>query len=87
MNRNSPAARFRNWMAEIRQFLEAAKSEPAMTDSPEWYAGLAVSPASFSGQLGELQTSLLRANTQQPAKAAAGKAAAEQIPVRARRIA
>ena len=43
---------------------EDANSGPnAVDSSPEWYAGLAVSPASFSQQLGNMQISMLRANT------------------------
>jgi hypothetical protein len=62
MTWNTLVLRFRAWIAEMKETLETAKSEPA-TNSPEWYAGLAVSPASFSRQLGDLQVSLLRANT------------------------
>ncbi len=44
----------------------AARSEPSPTSSPEWYAGLVVSPASFSRQLGDMQLSLMRANVGEP---------------------
>ena len=65
MNWTSLALRLREWITEMKQTLETARSESRATDSPEWYAGLAVSPASFSTQLGDLQVSLLRANTPQ----------------------
>jgi hypothetical protein len=55
--------RFREWKAELKQAPGIAHYEPVPTSSPEWFAGLAVSPASFSRQLGDMQLSLLRANT------------------------
>jgi hypothetical protein len=63
MIRKRLAAWFRDRRAEIGQVMTAAKSEPNAATSPEWYTGLAVSPASFSRQLGDMQISLLRANT------------------------
>ncbi len=58
---NRLVAWIRDRKAEFRQ-VTAAKSEPNPTSSPEWYAGLVVSPASFSQQLGDMQLSLMRAN-------------------------
>jgi len=58
-------------------------SAPTTAGAPEWYAGLAVSPASFSRQLGEMQTSLQRANS----VAQLGGAEAEQMTVTAHRTA
>jgi hypothetical protein len=63
MIRKRLAAWLRDRRAEIGQAMTAAKSETNSATSPEWYTGLAVSPASFSRQLGDMQTSLLRANT------------------------
>ncbi len=77
MIRNRLAAWFRDRRAEIGQAMTAAKSEPNAATSPEWYAGLAVSPASFSRHLGDMQSSLLRANTPR-----ANTARPEQMPVR-----
>jgi hypothetical protein len=54
--------RFREWKAELMRIPVNNHSVPAATSSPEWYTGLAVSPASFSRQLGDMQLSLLRAN-------------------------
>jgi hypothetical protein len=36
--------------------------DPGTSRAPEWYAGLAVSPAAFSHELSEMQLSLQRAN-------------------------
>jgi hypothetical protein len=66
---NRLGAWFRDRKAEIRQALTAARSEPGTASSPEWYAGLVVSPASFSRQLGDMQLSLLRANAPEPQQA------------------
>ena len=52
---NRLEAWIRDRKADIRQALAAARSEPSPTSSPEWYAGLVVSPASFSRQLGDMQ--------------------------------
>jgi hypothetical protein len=52
--------RLRGWKTEVKRTLEAPDAERAASLSPAWYAGLAVSPASFSRQLGEMQLSLLR---------------------------
>jgi hypothetical protein len=68
MTWTSLAERFRTWQAAIRRTLEVTASDPGTTNSPEWYAGLAVSPASFSRQLGDMQASLVRANTVHPNK-------------------
>jgi hypothetical protein len=65
MNSNRLVAWIRDRRAEIRQAMTAARSEPSPTSSPEWYAGLVVSPASFSRQLGDMQVSLMRANESQ----------------------
>jgi hypothetical protein len=50
--------------ADIRQAMTAARSEPSPTSTPEWYAGLVVSPVAFSRQLGDMQLSLMRANNE-----------------------
>ncbi len=52
--------RLHGWKTEVKKTLEAPDAERAASHSPAWYAGLAVSPASFSRQLGEMQLSLLR---------------------------
>jgi hypothetical protein len=62
MIRNRLVAWFRDGTAEVWQAITAARSEPSATCSPEWYAGLVVSPTSFSRQLGDMQLSLMRAN-------------------------
>jgi hypothetical protein len=59
---NRLVAWIRDRKADFRQAMTAARSEPSPTSSPEWYAGLVVSPASFSRQLGDMQLSLMRAN-------------------------
>lgn len=59
---NRLVAWIRDRGAEVQKVLAAARSEPSPTSSPEWYAGLVVSPASFSRQLGDMQVSLMRAN-------------------------
>jgi hypothetical protein len=60
MNFASLTERLRGWKTEVKRTLEAPDAERAASLSPSWYAGLAVSPASFSRQLGEMQLSLLR---------------------------
>jgi len=62
MDYTTLTTRFREWKAELKQIPATINSEPAPTNSPEWFAGLAVSPASFSRQLSDMQLSLLRAN-------------------------
>jgi hypothetical protein len=62
MDYTTVTTRFREWKAELKQLPGIAHSEPIPTSCPEWYAGLAVSPAAFSRQLGDMQISLLRAN-------------------------
>jgi hypothetical protein len=57
----SLAAHFRKWKNQTTQVMNVAGREPNAAISPEWYAGLAVSPAAFSNQLSEMQISLLRA--------------------------
>jgi hypothetical protein len=52
--------RLHGWKTEVKRTLEAPDAERAASHSPAWYAGLAVSPASFSHQLGEMQLSLMR---------------------------
>lgn len=74
------AERFQEWTAEIRQSLEMDKSEPMATDSQEWYTGLAVSPASFSRQLVDMQISL-----KQVSVAGSGRAVAEEMAVGSQR--
>lgn len=54
--------RFREWKNETIQAMKSASSEPNSASSPEWYAGLAVSPSAFSQQLGNMQLSLIREN-------------------------
>jgi hypothetical protein len=65
---NRFVAWFRDRKTKVRQAIIAAKSGPGETCAPEWYAGLVVSPASFSRQLGDMQISLMRAN--EPGQAA-----------------
>jgi hypothetical protein len=60
MDYSTLTTRFREWTAELRQI--PAMSDSGRTGAPEWYAGLAVCPAAFSRQLGDMQLSLLRAN-------------------------
>jgi len=62
MDFTSLTARIREWKSEMKQTLEASNSVPTATDSPQWYAGLAVSPAAFSRQLGDMQLSMLKEN-------------------------
>ena len=57
-------AKLRGWQAQIKETLRESKSRPNELDSAMW-AGMAVSPDSFSRQLGEMQVSLQRANTPQ----------------------
>lgn len=85
MNVTSLAARIRDWKSEIQQAMAVARSEPHATDWPEWYAGLAVSPASFSRQLGQMQVSILRASTPLMNQAEADHAESEHVAVSARR--
>lgn len=63
MNRPFVATRLQNWKLQIRQALVSSGSQPNPASSPEWYTGLAVSPALFSEQLGKMHVSLLRANS------------------------
>ncbi len=63
MDYSSLTARFREWKADVRRTLEAGTSGPTEAGSPEWYTGLAVSPASFSRQLGDMQIAMLREKT------------------------
>lgn len=85
------AERFRAWQEGIKQALNVSESDRNGTYSPEWYAGLVVSPASFSRQLGDLQASLVRANTTVMANTIRSttpqfdSANAEQIAVRTQR--
>lgn len=62
MNSNRLVVWIRDRKAEVRQVITAARSEPSPTSSPEWFAGLVVSPVSFSKQLSDMQVSLMRAN-------------------------
>jgi len=55
--------RLHGWKTEVKRTMEAPDAERAASHSPAWYAGLAVSPASFSRQLGEMQLSLQREST------------------------
>jgi hypothetical protein len=73
--------RLRGWKAEVKRTLEAPDAERAASLSPTWYAGLAVSPASFSHQLGEMQLSLLRETSDptNPAESAAELSTRELI--------
>jgi hypothetical protein len=57
--------RLHGWKTEVKRTLEAPDAERAASHSPTWYAGLAVSPASFSRQLGEMQLSLLRESSRE----------------------
>jgi hypothetical protein len=61
--------RLLEWICDRRAYIgravAAARAEPGPTSSPEWYAGLVVSPASFSRQLSDMQLSLMRANDPQ----------------------
>jgi hypothetical protein len=82
MNWTSLAAHFRKWRTEMMQTIETTESRPNPENAPEWYAGLVVSPAAFSQQLGDLQISLQRAN--QPSTPATE---AQEVPVRVRRTA
>ena len=86
MNWTSLTRRFREWIADMKQTLETTKSESDAMNSPEWYAGLAVSPASFSRQLGSMQASLLQANTSRPNSVQSGGATAETVAVRSLRV-
>lgn len=52
--------RLLRWKAEIRRNPEEDDRYPV--SSPDWFAGLAVSPASFSRQLGDMQVAMLQAN-------------------------
>lgn len=63
MDYSSLTARFREWKAEVKRTLEAGTSGPVEAGLPEWYTGLAVSPASFSRQLGDMQVAMLREKT------------------------
>jgi hypothetical protein len=82
---NRLAAWIRDRKAEIRQAITAARSEPSSTSSPEWYAGLVVSPSSFSRQLGDMQVSLMRAN--EPQQQTQGHSqAGEEVAVSQQRI-
>jgi hypothetical protein len=54
MNWTSLASQLRVWMSHTIQNPEVAKSGPTITGYPDWSAGLADSPASFSSQLGKL---------------------------------
>lgn len=58
-----PMAQFRAWIAEIKHTLDSGRSQPPVPGPPEWYTGLAVSPASFSRQLGTMQIALQAART------------------------
>ncbi len=77
----SLVSRIRGWKAELDDVLEGCVSQPSEVSSPEWYAGLAVSPASFSRQLADMQVSLQRANAPQ-----CTSDQAELIPMPARKI-
>ena len=66
MDFSSLTARLHEWKTEFRRTLETGASGPEATGTPEWYTGLAVSPASFSQQLGDMQKSILRANADAP---------------------
>jgi len=59
--------RIQEWKSEVQAVLETCESRPKEEHEPQWYAGLAVSPASFSQQLADMQVSLQRANTTQSA--------------------
>jgi hypothetical protein len=63
MDYSALTARLDEWKTELKRVLEAGTSAPAVTGAPEWYAGLAVSPASFSQQLGDMQIAMLSAGT------------------------
>ena len=63
MDYSSLTARFREWKSDVKRTLEAGTSGPTEAGSPEWYTGLAVSPASFSRQLGDMQIAMLREKT------------------------
>jgi hypothetical protein len=78
MNSKRLVAWVRDRKAEIRQAMTAAGSEPSPTSCPEWYAGLVVSPASFSRQLGDMQLSLMRANNSAPQQQTQGRNQAEE---------
>jgi hypothetical protein len=79
--------RFREWISEASQAMNPGEAGSNSATLPDLYTGLAVSPASFSRQLGELQTSLLRANTSQSACAEkdGGSAEEEKVAVKKRR--
>lgn len=62
MDHNSLANRLLEWKADMMRTIDAGADDPNAARYPEWYAGLAVSPASFSRQLGSMQVAMLRAN-------------------------
>ena len=62
MNYSSVATGFNELKDQVKRSLEGANALPPGPDSPEWYSGLAVSPATFSRQLSDMQISLQRAN-------------------------
>jgi hypothetical protein len=72
MDYNMLSARFRQWRNELKRIPAMIHSGPSPASSPEWFTGLAVSPASFSRQLSEMQLSLLRANMSPPEETGAG---------------
>lgn len=59
--------RFREWAARLKRIAAMGYSVSAYSSSANWSGGLAVSPASFSRQLGDMHLSLLRANTSRSA--------------------
>lgn len=73
MDFSALATRLREWKTELKRTIEAGTAGPAVTGSPDWYAGLAVSPASFSQQLGDMQIAMLSANTKHPRAKNAGE--------------
>ena len=81
MDYTSLATKLRGWKTDIRRTLDTGRSESAPAGSPEWYAGLAVSPASFSRQLGDMQTAMLRANSKRTNDASAGAKAVARAQV------
>jgi len=62
MEMTSLVTRLRGWKAEAEEMLRPCSSGPSEGIAASWYAGMAVSPASFSRQLTEMESALVRAN-------------------------
>ena len=81
MNYTSLSERFSEWKTEMKRVIETGNAVPVAAASPEWYVGLAVSPVSFSRQLGDMQVAMLRANTMRPDMGQTGGAESKQAGV------